>query len=86
MKGDSKVIENDHFILKIQQLVRLVEQGALMSPNPSGKLKDPANMCVCVLFSCLKLINLLLKKIQGQLNLYFFEKMGFLKGCEISTY
>ena len=42
-------------------------------------------MCMCVLFSCFKLVNSLLKIIQAQLNLYLFEKMGFLKGCEIST-
>jgi len=24
----------------------IVEQGALMSPNPSGKLEDPADECV----------------------------------------
>ena len=40
---------------------RCVEQDALMSPNPSGKLEDPVD--VCVLFSSLKLVNSLHKMI-----------------------
>jgi len=56
-----------------------VEQDALMSPNPRGKLEDLA-VVVCV-SSCLKLVNSLLKMIQAQLKLV----MGFLKGSEIST-
>jgi len=69
--------------VKTNRLYEDVEQNALMSPNPSGKLEDLGD--VCVLFSFLKLVNSLLKMIQAQLNLYLFEKMGFLKGCEIST-
>ena len=46
-----------------------VEQYALMSPNPRGKLEDLAAGCVCVLSSCLKLVNSLLKMIQVHLNL-----------------
>jgi len=45
-----------------------VEQNALMSPNPSGKLEDLVVVVVCV-SSCLKLVNSLLKLIQAQLNL-----------------
>ena len=37
--------------------------------------------CVCVLSSCLKLVNSLLKMIQVHLNLEPFEKMSFLKCC-----
>jgi len=57
-------------IFKNKNGVNGVEQDALMSPNPSGKLEDHAN--VCVLFSCLKLVNSLLKMIQVQLSLYLF--------------
>jgi len=46
-----------------------VEQDALMSPNPRGKLEDLVAGCVCVLYSCLKLVNSLLKMIQVHLNL-----------------
>ena len=46
-----------------------VEQDALLSPNPRGKLEDLAVGCVCVLSSCLKLVNSLLKMIQVHLNL-----------------
>jgi len=48
---------------------RVVEQDALMSPNPRGKLEDLVVGCVCVLSSCLKLVNSLLKMIQVHLNL-----------------
>jgi len=41
----------------------VVEQDALMSPNPSGKLEDLA-VVVCVP-SCLRLVNSLLKMIQA---------------------
>jgi len=57
-----------------------------MSPNLSGKLEDLVVGCVCVLFSCLKLVNSLLKMIQGQLNLYLFENMGFLKGYKFQSF
>ena len=43
-----------------------VEQDAMMSPNPSGKLEDLVVVCVS---SCLKLVNSLLKMIQVHLNL-----------------
>jgi len=45
-----------------------VEQDALMSPNPSGKLEDLVVVVVCV-SSCFKLVNSLLRLIQAQLNL-----------------
>ena len=38
-----------------------------MSPNPSGKLEDL--VVVCVLSSCLKLVNSLLKMSQVYLNI-----------------
>jgi len=46
----------------------IVEQDALMSPNPGGKHEDLVVGCVCVLSSCLKLVNSLLKLIQVHLN------------------
>jgi len=50
-------------------VVLRVEQDALMCPNPRGKLEDLVAGCVCVLSSCLKLVNSLLKLIQVHLNL-----------------
>jgi len=57
--------------LQVSMEVRGVEQDALMSPNPKGKLEDlvVGCVCVCVLSSCLKLVNSLLKLIQVHLNL-----------------
>jgi len=50
--------------------VGIVEQDALMSPNPSGKLEDFVVVVVVVcVSSCLKLVNSLLMLIQAQLNL-----------------
>jgi len=45
----------------------IVEQDALISPNPRGELEDL--VVVCVLSSCLKLFNSLLKMIQVHFNL-----------------
>jgi len=47
---------------------RIVEQDALMSPNPSRKLEDLAAVVCVGVSSCLKLVNSLLKMIQAQLN------------------
>jgi len=42
-----KVIDD---ILGRLLVVTGVEQGALISLNPSGKLEDPTDVCVCCLF------------------------------------
>ena len=55
--------------LGVLREVENIEQDALMSPNPKGKLEDLVAGCVCVLSSCLKLVNSLLKMIQVHLNL-----------------
>jgi len=41
-------LNNKKAIHKAPGNLVFVEQGALMSPNPSGKLEDLAASCVCV--------------------------------------
>ena len=60
-----------------------VEQGALMSPNPSGMHEDPCCwLCVCL--EVVKFVNPLLVMVQVQMNFNLFEKDMFSKKSENS--
>ena len=65
--------------------VKDVEQGAFMSPNPSGMDEDPCCwLCVCL--DVFEFLNPLSVTIQGFFDSNPFEKYVFSKESENSTY